>query len=296
MLCSIDPVIPSIDNDGLFCCIGLTSEGERVLALSPSNASVVKVPRELTIQFDKDTSQDDRAFLIELLTEIKSLAIARFIPPGCTPLIYEPDAHLAASLQRPGRPEISSIGFKANLIVSMPDNHILIEPHASKKEIQAKLSPKTRMLIHMERETDNREFSALKKALPTHATVVAFNDLGAHDINPRGLLAEALTIVQGYSPSDKISFDHSSVVEASVLVAGGFREHINAAVVDWTGAQNITVIQRPVDTRNLFSPNKTYILVGLTGHIGQSMCRWMVQSGARHIVVTSRYVVCQLEA
>ncbi|KAJ5985395.1 hypothetical protein N7522_012591 [Penicillium canescens] len=286
--CSIDPVIPSIENDALFCCLGLTSEGARVLALSPSNASVVKVPRELTIQFDNYTSQDDGAFISELLTEIKSLAIARFIPPGCTPLIYEPDAHLAASLKRPGRPEISSIGFKPDLTGSMSDDHILIEPHASKKEIQAKLSPKTRMLIHMERETDNREFSALKNALPTHATVVAFSDLGAHDINPRGLLAEALTIVQGYSPSDKTLVDRSSVVKASALVAGGFREHVNAAVVDWTGAQNITVIQRPVDTQNLFSPNKTYILVGLTGHIGQSMCRWMVQSGARHIVVTSR--------
>jgi hypothetical protein len=287
-LCSIDPVIPSIDNDALFCCVGLTPEGARVLALSPSNASIVKVPRELTIRFDNDTSQDDGAFIIELITEIKSLAIARSIPPGCTPLIYEPDAHLAASLKRPGRPDISSIGFKANLTGSMPDDHILIEPHASKKEIQAKLSPKTRMLIHMERETDNREFSALKNALPTHATVVAFSDLGAHDINPRGLLAEALTIVKGYSPSDETLFDHSSVVKVSALVAGGFREHVNAAVVDWTGVENITVIQRPVDTQNLFSPNKTYILVGLTGHIGQSMCRWMVQSGARHIVVTSR--------
>jgi hypothetical protein len=148
------------------------------------------------------------------------------------------------------------------------------------------------MLIHMGRGTATREFSALRQALPPHATVVAFNDFGAHEINPHELLAETLSAVRDDSPSEKILFDPGSVVKASSLVAGGSKEHANAAVVDWTGAQSITLSQRPVDTRNLFSPNKTYLLVGLTGHIGQSICRWMAQNGAHHIVVTSRYVIC----
>ncbi|RDL31043.1 Nonribosomal peptide synthetase 14 [Venustampulla echinocandica] len=45
---------------------------------------------------------------------------------------------------------------------------------------------------------------------------------------------------------------------------------------------------RPIDSSHLLSPNKTYVLIGLSGHIGQSICRWMVKSGARCIVVTSR--------
>lgn len=143
----------------------------------------------------------------------------------------------------------------------------------------------------MEQGPETCEFLALRQALPPYATVVAFNDLAADDVNPRELLAEALSIIQGDSQSTKVPFDPSSVVKASALVAGGTREHANAAVVDWTGAQSITLSPRPVDTRNLFSPNKTYLLVGLTGHIGQSICRWMVQGGARHIVVTSRYVM-----
>jgi pseurotin A synthetase (hybrid polyketide synthase/nonribosomal peptide synthetase) len=291
-LCSMEPVIPNIDNEDLFCCIGRTSEGARVLGLSPSNASVVKVPRAWTIPVDKDTPHDHGAFVMELLNEIKSLVIAKSVPPGCTTLIYEPDAHLAASLRRPGRPTISSVSFKTSSTWSIPGSHILIDPHASRKEVQTKLPPKTRMLIHMGRGTATREFLALRQALPPHATVVAFNDLGAHEINPHELLAETLSSVRGDSPSEKILFDPSTVVKASSLVAGGSKEHANAAVVDWTGAQSITLSQRPVDTRNLFSPNKTYLLVGLTGHIGQSICRWMAQNGARHIVVTSRYVIC----
>jgi acyl transferase domain-containing protein len=291
-LCSMEPVIPNIDNEDLFCCIGRTSKGARVLGLSPSNASVVKVPRAWTIPVDKDTPHDHGAFVMELLNEIKSLVIAKSVPPGCTTLIYEPDIHLAASLRRPGRPTISSVSFKTSSTWSIPGSHILIDPHASRKEVQAKLPPKTRMLIHMGRGTATREFSALRQALPSHATVVAFNDLGGHEINPHELLAETLSAVRVDSPSEKILFDPRFVVKASSLVAGGSKEHANAAVVDWTGAQSITLSQRPVDTRNLFSPNKTYLLVGLTGHIGQSICRWMAQNGARHIVVTSRYVIC----
>ncbi|KAL4994078.1 hypothetical protein BDV10DRAFT_189351 [Aspergillus recurvatus] len=287
-LCSLDPVLPNIDNEELFCCTGRTSEGARFFGLSPSNASVVKVPRAWTIQVDKHTPQDGGAFMTKLLNEVKSLVIAKSIPPGCTALIYEPGAYLAASLHRPGRPGISSITFKASATDSIPGSHIFIEPHASRKEIQAKLPAKTRMLIHMGCGTETREFWALRQALPPHVTVVAFNDLGAHQINPRELLADALSIVQGDSSSEKVSFDHSSVAKASALVTGGIKEQVNAAVADWTGAQSITLSQRPIDARNLFSPKKTYLLVGLTGQIGQSMCRWMVQCGARHIVVTSR--------
>ncbi|KAF7155349.1 hypothetical protein CNMCM5623_007420 [Aspergillus felis] len=45
---------------------------------------------------------------------------------------------------------------------------------------------------------------------------------------------------------------------------------------------------RPIDPSGLFSPNKTYVLIGLSGQMGQSIARWIVQSGGRHIVITSR--------
>ncbi|RDL31028.1 Nonribosomal peptide synthetase 14 [Venustampulla echinocandica] len=289
--CSMDPVFPNIDDEDLFCCIGRTLEGTQVLALSASNASVVKVPSAWSIKLDRGTPQSGASlpFVIELLNEIKSRVIAKSIPPGFTTLIYEPDAHLAASLQKQGQQGISFVSHQAHTAYRVPDNHIFIEPHSSRKEVQAKLSPKTRMLIHMGRGTDTRKFSTLLNALPTHAVLVAFNDLAAHDINPHELLSDALISIQrNSSTSTTILFDGNSVIKASALVAGGAKEQSNAAVIDWTDDRIITLSQRPVDTRNLFSQAKTYLLVGLTGQIGQSMCRWMVENGARHIVVTSR--------
>lgn len=45
---------------------------------------------------------------------------------------------------------------------------------------------------------------------------------------------------------------------------------------------------RPLDARGLFSPDKTYILVGLSGQIGQSLCEFMVSNGAGCVCLTSR--------
>ncbi|KAI2846622.1 hypothetical protein CBS147343_2881 [Aspergillus niger] len=37
-----------------------------------------------------------------------------------------------------------------------------------------------------------------------------------------------------------------------------------------------------------FSPNKSYLLVGGLGGVGRSVCLWMMQRGARHLVILSR--------
>jgi hypothetical protein len=51
---------------------------------------------------------------------------------------------------------------------------------------------------------------------------------------------------------------------------------------------------RPIDTSRLFSPNKTYVLIGLSGQMGQSITRWIVQSGGRHVIIISRCVQTRL--
>ncbi|KAF5018570.1 hypothetical protein F66182_9444 [Fusarium sp. NRRL 66182] len=59
------------------------------------------------------------------------------------------------------------------------------------------------------------------------------------------------------------------------------------SLVDWT-ASSVSVRVRPIDHTNVLSPDKTYLLVGLSGEVGQSLCHWMVKHGARNIVLTSR--------
>lgn len=59
-------------------------------------------------------------------------------------------------------------------------------------------------------------------------------------------------------------------------------------IIQWTASEAIPLRIKPIDHRGLFSAHKTYMLVGLTGDLGLSICQWMVDNGARHLVVASR--------
>ncbi|KAK2029021.1 beta-ketoacyl synthase domain-containing protein [Colletotrichum zoysiae] len=59
-------------------------------------------------------------------------------------------------------------------------------------------------------------------------------------------------------------------------------------LVDWESVERTTVVVKPLNTSGLFSGNKTYWLVGLTGELGVGLCNWMIDNGARHFALSSR--------
>ena len=61
------------------------------------------------------------------------------------------------------------------------------------------------------------------------------------------------------------------------------------SAVHWPIDGLVEVEVRPLDARNLFSKDKTYLLVGLSDQIRQSLCEWMVSNGAGSVSLTSRH-------
>ncbi|KAL5365797.1 hypothetical protein BJX96DRAFT_169398 [Aspergillus floccosus] len=61
------------------------------------------------------------------------------------------------------------------------------------------------------------------------------------------------------------------------------------AVVDWTPSwDSVPVHLQPASLMVHLSAQKTYLLVGMTGALGQSITQWLVSRGARNVVLTSR--------
>ncbi|KAK3290192.1 BcPKS5, polyketide synthase [Chaetomium fimeti] len=58
--------------------------------------------------------------------------------------------------------------------------------------------------------------------------------------------------------------------------------------VDWTASSSVRALVRPIDHGTIFRADGTYLLIGLAGDLGQSLCEWMVSRGARHVVIGSR--------
>jgi hybrid polyketide synthase/nonribosomal peptide synthetase ACE1 len=65
-------------------------------------------------------------------------------------------------------------------------------------------------------------------------------------------------------------------------------KHTNFTAVDWTSSPSVRALVRPIDHGTIFRANGTYLLIGLAGDLGQSLCEWMVSHGARHVVIGSR--------
>lgn len=59
-------------------------------------------------------------------------------------------------------------------------------------------------------------------------------------------------------------------------------------IIDWTASAEIEVPVSSLVEANLLSPDKTYLLIGLTRDLGQSLCRLFIKHGARNIVLASR--------
>ncbi|WDK22652.1 beta-ketoacyl synthase domain-containing protein [Colletotrichum graminicola] len=59
-------------------------------------------------------------------------------------------------------------------------------------------------------------------------------------------------------------------------------------IVDWECVEKAVAVVKPLDISNLFSNDKTYFLVGLTGELGFGLCNWMIDNGARHLAISSR--------
>jgi amino acid adenylation domain-containing protein len=59
-------------------------------------------------------------------------------------------------------------------------------------------------------------------------------------------------------------------------------------VTDWTRESSVNAIIRGLEPQALISPHKTYFLVGMASELGQSLAYFLVRSGARYIVLSSR--------
>ncbi|KAK1966752.1 putative hybrid NRPS/PKS enzyme [Colletotrichum sublineola] len=292
--CSADPVIPNYGDQGLFCCIGHAQDGNRFLVLADSISSFITVPRAWAIRLADEDLQDSLPLplLTRVMEEIKSRVIENAMPSGHSTLLYDLDAGLTAAMERLQTFSSKEFHFICSHAKSGGDspynNRIIFDSNVSRRDLKSKIPPTVGLLIHLGQRQDIDQLSAIRQALPPNTMIATFDDLDSVDLAPRELLFEALDYVEKGSSVSSRATESTKVIKASHILKERFERHSGPVVVDWTGDPIITLTQKPLDPSRLFSRKKTYILMGLSGQVGQSMCRWMVANGARHIVVTSR--------
>ncbi|KAL8369933.1 hypothetical protein RB595_000338 [Gaeumannomyces hyphopodioides] len=80
----------------------------------------------------------------------------------------------------------------------------------------------------------------------------------------------------------------STLEELASTSGGNVESACKAQILDWTSSAPITANIQPIDAAELFRPDRTYLMIGLTGDLGLSICAWMIRQGVRHLLLSSR--------
>jgi hybrid polyketide synthase/nonribosomal peptide synthetase ACE1 len=161
---------------------------------------------------------------------------------------------------------------------------VKIHPLATKQQINAKLPSTLDVFIDFSAPVHGKaDSAAILAALPPSCRIIHSHDLvsitSSHPTKQvefgLGLSMKDLTThIKKLAPKIYEEYVPASRSILSVVGSDG-------------GSTQKDQIQAP-DPQTLSSANKTYLLIGMTGEMGRSLCRWMVGNGARYVVMASR--------
>jgi len=108
-------------------------------------------------------------------------------------------------------------------------------------------------------------------------------------VNPSALILKHAMIAATFKLAERIKHTPAPKVVGvteNFLDAKSCPGHTK--VVEWRTNAPLSITVSPTDVDRVFSNGQTYFLVGMTGDLGHSLCRFLVHHGVRHIAIASR--------
>lgn len=264
----------------------------KLLVLSDQRASTVIIPSACTVPVDLG-SLTDGEFITLAASYLTSQRILNQALLGWSILVHEPPPLLAAVLQdTQSRVYISTTRRDIS-----GKNVIYISPETSRKSILRSLPSSVDILLDFSGE------SALGQRIAgLLGRENQLNQLLSHQLsNEPSYYADKEALLLSkllQDTTESIKRSSSELIQVVKSTSVGYLTPMSIleghqeeplAVVQWQHDEILPVILEPVDSsKRLFQDNKTYWMVGLAGDLGQSICDWMIEHGARYIVLTSR--------
>ncbi|PYI09963.1 hybrid PKS-NRPS [Aspergillus sclerotiicarbonarius CBS 121057] len=253
---------------GAYLCAGILCDtGRECLVTTGSNASIIDAEVDNIILLE---SHCNPHFLRSVSDRLIAACLLQCIPDGRI-FVYEPDVSLRDALSTNRK------FLFATSDCSRGQGWIQIHPYLSQRALNALIPRDVTAVVDLSRALPDRirSFVARDRAI--------LQDVQSHKVLDPVALQD---IVAEICAQAEESVDTPSVhIKESESLSPGSMQSV---VLDWTGSDLVDAVVRPLPVAGMFSSTLTYLLVGMTGDLGLSLTRWMVQHGARSIVLTSR--------
>jgi hypothetical protein len=263
--------------------------GAPVIALTTKNCSTVHVPVGLTIQLGLgDLAVQLSTFVANVLA--KSMLAAA--PKGSTLLVHEPSAAVAQALLQLAPAEEVLVTISRSTLTSSSQSEgscLVLHPKATQKALRQSMPRNVFAYFDMHGSGFDRSLSRrIQSCLPTSCDRFSLAHFYQERAMSLGTIDLSKTIDMNIFQALRTTAVSPVAIEEITGSSATTATTDVSTIVDWRMLTKADVRAEPVDSINLFNGNGTYVLVGLTGDLGRSLCRWMIEHGARYVVLLSR--------
>ncbi|KAI5920866.1 hypothetical protein F4810DRAFT_713065 [Camillea tinctor] len=288
---SINPIKVHTELSAYVCVGRVHSSGERVLAFSENSASYVWCPRSQMFYLEECATSGLQTIhlIMRYLASMACISLA----PGQQIVMINPDELFAAYVTELAT---SSGGCVASYTTTKGASALatFIHPRTTTHDVKRIVPALGGIVLDFLPQSDEfsktirQSISGSCKYFSLTSTRACQNSLHQEHSSPwhTGLRDDILKAMQAtcLSPRSASCFETISIpdIQSNLATGAPFQ------VMDWKANRNATELVKYHCEEQLLSPNKTYVLVGLTRDLGQSISRLFVRHGARNIVLVSR--------
>lgn len=268
----------------------------KFLALVPSLLSIITIPTDSAIMFP-ETKLTEAELLTSLAAQIIAITVVDPLASGQTVVLHNPTDLLAQAIGA----EASAKNVRTHFLVDStqsdaPASWTKITPYMTKsamaRVLPANIDSFVELSIYSGAMTEN--VSTILSILPPHArreTMASLYSSTAWDRSNSSASALASFLQRALESSPKIS-SHSQTIAPDVVginnLLDGASPENPGTIIDWAVSKPLPVHVTRLDSAAFFKGDKTYWMCGLSGALGVSLCDWMIERGAKCLVLTSR--------
>jgi aspyridone synthetase (hybrid polyketide synthase/nonribosomal peptide synthetase) len=246
-----------------------------VLAVGQHNASRISLSEctHVTLELPEPPSS---GLLGVVAGELIAISIRnRILNPGLV-LLHECPDFMADTIQT-GLARCSFVTRSSSRHASR-NAHIVLHPNSTLRRFKQSLPAGIVCFVDFTGDAG----SNLLDALPVGCLCLSYPKV-VDNITPCAL-QEAWTSALGEA-SEQLNTTSLRVQDLVEGLADVSRPFI---VFDWQDPSPVPAVLKSLKLDDMFRPDGTYVLLGMTGELGLSLCQWMVTCGARHLVLASR--------
>lgn len=287
----------NIGNLGCFyLSIGTDEAGITVLVPSEHHQSVLTVPRSQILTVDIPKNQHHRV-LLSIGCNLIASSLLDNCATGDTVVLHEPPAILTQVLAE----KAIHIGVKLVFITTRKEragqrhwNYVHV--YTPDRDLKRLLTSNTSLIVDFSTSNESGDIIArLASHLPFSTRRHTLHDyFTSQSSSISGIMKGRLnhTLMNSYSQclsesTQPFAFESVNSIRLQQLAADRCLGE-PLTTIDWTDSTPFPASVTAAIDEVFFRPDCTYFFVGMTGSLGVSTCRYMMQHGARYFALSSR--------